>query len=61
MGIPRCLVEQRREDVNYRNLANINLIIPTIDTHTAMQIFHPIFWINKAGEHPTPAVTNISL
>ncbi|MEB3338984.1 MAG: isochorismatase, partial [Leptolyngbyaceae bacterium] len=22
--------------------------------HTAMQIFHPIFWVNDAGEHPAP-------
>jgi nicotinamidase-related amidase len=25
-----------------------------------MQIFHPIFWINEAGEHPTPAATLIT-
>ncbi len=45
----------------YRNLGQITTIIPTLDTHTAMQIFHPIFWVNGAGEHPTPAVTMISL
>ena len=45
----------------YWNLGNINVIVPTMDTHTAMQIFHPIFWINEAGENPIPAVTNISL
>lgn len=39
----------------YRNLGMITEIIPTMDSHTAMQIFHPIFWINKEGEHPTPA------
>lgn len=39
----------------YRNLGKITEIIPTMDSHTAMQIFHPIFWINKDGEHPTPA------
>ena len=39
----------------YRNSGSITEIIPTMDSHTAMQIFHPIFWINKAGEHPTPA------
>ncbi|KST67334.1 cysteine hydrolase family protein [Mastigocoleus testarum] len=44
----------------YRNLGVITNIIPTMDTHTAMQIFHPIFWVNKAGEHPIPAVTNIT-
>jgi nicotinamidase-related amidase len=44
----------------YRNLKTITTIIPTLDTHTSMQIFHPIFWINPAGEHPTPATTNIT-
>jgi nicotinamidase-related amidase len=44
----------------YRNLGIITTIIPTLDTHTAMQIFHPIFWVNSAGEHPTPAATNIT-
>jgi nicotinamidase-related amidase len=39
----------------YRNLGVITEITPTMDTHTAMQIFHPIFWINAAGEHPAPA------
>ena len=45
----------------YRNLGVITKIIPTLDTHTATQIFHPIFWVNAAGEHPTPAATNITL
>ena len=44
----------------YRNLGSISAIAPTLDTHTAMQIFHPIFWINEAYEHPTPAATNIT-
>lgn len=39
----------------YRNLNIITEIIPTMDSHTAMQIFHPIFWVNDAREHPTPA------
>ncbi|BAU13539.1 hypothetical protein LEP3755_40790 [Leptolyngbya sp. NIES-3755] len=43
----------------YRNLGSITEIAPTMDTHTAMQIFHPIFWINQAGEHPIPAATLI--
>jgi nicotinamidase-related amidase len=45
----------------YRNLGLITEIIPTMDTHAAMQIFHPIFWVNDAGEHPTAAVTLITL
>ena len=44
----------------YRNLNEITTIVPTMDTHTAMQIFHPIFWINSLGEHPTPSATNIT-
>ena len=44
----------------YRNLGVITQITPTMDTHTAMQIFHPIFWVNAAGEHPVPAATMIS-
>ncbi|MEG4270373.1 MULTISPECIES: isochorismatase [unclassified Microcoleus] len=45
----------------YRNLNAITTIAPTMDTHTAMQIFHPIFWIDEAGEHPIPAATSITL
>jgi nicotinamidase-related amidase len=52
---------QRLCEFIYRNLGRITKIIPTLDTHTAMQIFHPIFWINANGEHPTPAATNITL
>jgi nicotinamidase-related amidase len=38
----------------YRNLANITHIVATLDTHTAMQIFHPIFLIDAQGNHPAP-------
>ncbi len=38
----------------YRNLANLTHIVATLDSHTAMQIFHPIFLINDLGEHPAP-------
>ncbi len=51
---------QRLCEFIYRNLGVITQIVPTLDTHTAMQIFHPIFWINEVGEHPTPAATNIT-
>ncbi|MGB7445169.1 MAG: isochorismatase [Coleofasciculaceae cyanobacterium] len=36
----------------YRHLGIISTIVPTMDTHQAMQVFHPIFWINAVGEHP---------
>lgn len=38
----------------YRNLASISQVCPTLDTHQVMQIFHSIFLINEAGEHPDP-------
>ena len=44
----------------YRNLPYITTIACTLDTHTAMQIFHEVFWINEAGEHPTPLQTLIT-
>ncbi|GAB1540180.1 hypothetical protein NUACC21_28490 [Scytonema sp. NUACC21] len=44
----------------YRNLGAIATIVPTMDTHMTMQIFHPIFWVNQAGEHPIPTATNIT-
>ncbi len=44
----------------YRHLGSITAIYPTMDTHTVMQIFHPVFWINDGGEHPS-ALTVISV
>jgi nicotinamidase-related amidase len=38
----------------YRNLGAITEISPTMDTHQAMQIFHAVFLVNDAGEHPAP-------
>ena len=50
---------QRLCEFIYRNLDAITEIAPTMDTHAATQIFHPVFWINEAGEHPAP-MTSIS-
>lgn len=38
----------------YKNLSAITEIIPTMDTHLPIQIFHPIFLIDNHGEHPAP-------
>ena len=38
----------------YRNLAAITRVIPTMDTHRAMQIFHPAWLVDARGEHPAP-------
>ncbi|MBE9033013.1 isochorismatase [filamentous cyanobacterium LEGE 11480] len=52
---------QRLCEFIYRNLGSITTIVPTMDTHTAMQIFHPVFWVDAAGNHPTPVATMITL
>jgi nicotinamidase-related amidase len=36
----------------YRNLASITAIIPTLDTHQAMQIFHAAWLVDAEGRHP---------
>ena len=38
----------------YRNLGVLTKIIATLDTHQAMQIFHPVFLVDEQGEHPAP-------
>ena len=38
----------------YRNLGSIAHITATMDTHMAQQIFHPIFFVDKDGNHPAP-------
>ncbi len=38
----------------YRNIGALTTIIATLDTHTAHQIFHPVFFIDKDGNHPAP-------
>jgi nicotinamidase-related amidase len=38
----------------YANLGRITQIAATLDTHSAAQIFHPLFWIDVHGGHPAP-------
>jgi nicotinamidase-related amidase len=38
----------------YRNLDAISQIVPTLDTHHAMQIFHAIWLVDEEGRHPNP-------
>lgn len=44
----------------YRNLHSISEIIPTLDTHTAQQVFHPVFWVDRDGGHPIGGETIIT-
>ena len=45
----------------YRNLGRITEVAATMDTHTALQVFHPVFWVNENGDHPTGAATVITV
>ncbi len=45
----------------YRNLDILTEITATLDTHTALQIFHPVFWIDDSGRHPVGGKTEITL
>ena len=38
----------------YRNLGAITQIVPTLDTHQALQIFHSVFLVDADGNHPEP-------
>ena len=38
----------------YRNLDAITKVVPTLDTHQAMQVFHAIWLVDAGGEHPPP-------
>ena len=38
----------------YRNLGSVTQIVPTLDTHRVMQIFHAIWLVDEEGNHPGP-------
>src|ERR687887_472956 len=38
----------------YRNLDSITQVVPTLDTHQAMQIFHALWLVDAEGRHPAP-------
>jgi nicotinamidase-related amidase len=38
----------------YRNLDAVTQIVPTLDTHQAMQVFHAIWLVDSQGRHPAP-------
>jgi nicotinamidase-related amidase len=38
----------------YHNLNQLTHITATLDTHTAMQIFHPLFLVDEQGKNPPP-------
>lgn len=53
-GIGAIEDNQRLCQFIYENLGVITTIAPTMDTHTAAQIFHPLFWMDAEGNPPAP-------
>ena len=45
---------QRLCEFVYRNLGSLTQIVPTLDTHQALQIFHRILLVDEEGRHPEP-------
>jgi nicotinamidase-related amidase len=41
-------------DFVYRNLAAITQVVPSLDTHRAMQVFHAVWLVDDEGNHPEP-------
>jgi nicotinamidase-related amidase len=53
--VPGAVEDNRRLcEFVYRNLGSITRVVPTLDTHQAMQIFHALWLVDGAGEHPPP-------
>jgi len=38
----------------YRNLGSITQVVPSLDTHDPMQVFHAIWLVDEHGDHPAP-------
>jgi nicotinamidase-related amidase len=41
-------------DFVYRNLGWITQVVPSLDTHRAMQVFHAVWLVDEQGNHPEP-------
>jgi nicotinamidase-related amidase len=53
--VPGAVEDSRRLcEFVYRNLAALTEILPTLDTHQAIQIFHAAFLVDAAGHRPPP-------
>jgi nicotinamidase-related amidase len=53
--VPGAVDDNRRLcEFVYRNLGAITRIVPTLDTHQVMQIFHALWLVDEGGNHPAP-------
>jgi nicotinamidase-related amidase len=53
--VPGAVDDNRRLcEFVYRNLATITQVVPSLDTHRLMQVFHASWLVDEHGEHPGP-------
>jgi nicotinamidase-related amidase len=53
--VPGAPADMRRLcEFLYRNLGTITEVVPTLDTHQALQIFHAAWLVDPDGRHPDP-------
>jgi nicotinamidase-related amidase len=53
--VPGAVEDSRRLcEFIYHNLAVLTEIVPTLDTHQALQIFHAAFLVDEDGNRPAP-------
>lgn len=53
--VPGAIDDNRRLcEFLYRNLGSVTQIVPTMDTHQAIQIFHALYLVDEDGNHPQP-------
>jgi nicotinamidase-related amidase len=45
---------RRLSEFLYRNLGVVTQVVPTLDTHQAMQVFHAVWLVDEEGRHPEP-------
>lgn len=55
LAVPGAREDTKRTiEFIYKWAHKITNVMLSLDTHTIAQIFHPIFWIDKDGNHPDP-------
>lgn len=59
-SIGSLAVPGSKEDVQrltkwmYHNIASLTQVICSLDCHSMMQVFHPVWWVDCKGNHPAP-------
>ena len=58
LSVPGAVEDTRRTvEWLYRYAANITTIAASLDSHVPIQIFFPTWWVDGAGQHPSPFTT----